>query len=332
MPGWTVIGTPWRYAWARIEACFQRCATAIRPAGQRWSSIARSRSARAAVSGCRGSAAIAAASSSASGKRRAVFLDEPAQRPAVAQAVERAGHEREMDVRRRLVPGAEGARRHVLLDALGRGAQPGVFPVVDRAGAVGRQVRQPAAGHHPLENPGGAVAQQVGAVDQHDGRARARGRPGSSARSLRPATPTGSGHGVERSVGIDQDLVGPRQALALGQRKDLAACSGRVAVTLTDRLTSQSWPIGRDARSAAQQVIDERDGVAKIGDDGVGADAQQPLALPLVDPAGAVVRLVAGDGHGQAADLLGVLDLDVAVAEREQLPAGDPVLAGGCGR
>ena len=50
---------------------------------------------------------------------------------------------------------------------------------------------------------------------------------------------------------------------------------------------------------------------------------EQPPPLPLVDPAGAVVRLVAGDGHRQAADLLGVLDLDVAVAEREQLPAGD---------
>ena len=74
-----------------------------------------------------------------------------------------------MDVRRGLVPGAERAGGDVLLDGFGRCAEPGVFPVVDRAGAVGRQVRQPAAGHHSLEDPRGAVAQQVGAVDQDDG-------------------------------------------------------------------------------------------------------------------------------------------------------------------
>src|SRR5262245_59068035 len=79
--------------------------------------------------------------------------------------------------------------------------------------------------------------------------------------------------------------------------------------------------------SGAEQVVDERDGIAEVGDDGIGADAQQPPALPRVDPAGAVMRLVAGDGHRQAADLLGVLDLDVTVAERDELPAGDPVRA-----
>ena len=77
--------------------------------------------------------------------------------------------------------------------------------------------------------------------------------------------------------------------------------------------------------SRAEEVVDERDCVAEVGDDGVGADAQQALALPLVDSARAVVRLVAGHGHRQAANLLGVFDLDVAVAEGEQVTAGDAV-------
>ena len=59
-------------------------------------------------------------------------------------------------------------------------------------------------------------------------------------------------------------------------------------------------------------------GVAEVGNHDVGADAGEPLAFPLVHAAGAVVGLVAGHGDGQAADLLGVLDLDVAVAEGEQ--------------
>ena len=54
--------------------------SARRPAAG--SFIARSRSARAAVSGCRGSAAIAAASSSAIGQRRPVLgMNRPSARP-----------------------------------------------------------------------------------------------------------------------------------------------------------------------------------------------------------------------------------------------------------
>ena len=204
---------------------------------------------------------------------------------------------------------------------------------------VARCVSQP-AGHHPLEDPRGAVAEQVGAVDQHHGRAAAAGPPGSPPRRLRPSATRDRG----TAAAARRDRSGsrrPASGSSRGQREDPEL--GQVERLDSHRrlpihrisMQIQSWLIGlrpRSRGSAAEQVIDERDGVAEVGDDGVGADAQQPPALPLVDPAGAVVGLVAGDGHGQAADLLGVLDLDVAVAEGEQLPAGDPVLAGGCGR
>ena len=162
------------------------------------------------------------------GERGAVLEDEAAQRPAVAEAVERTGHQGEVNVRGRLVPGAERAGGHVLLDRLGRGAQPGVFPVVNRARAVGGQVGQPACGHHPLEDPRGAVAQQVGAVDQHDRGPALAGGPDllravvDDRRELLRAR--------RRSrVGIDQDLVGPRQAAPLGEGKDLQPWPGRAA-------------------------------------------------------------------------------------------------------
>ena len=167
MPGWTVTGTPCRYAWARIEACFQRCSTAIaagRPAllAHGPQQVGPGRGERMGRLGGDGGGQLVGV-----GQRGAVFVDEPAQRTAVAEAVERAGHQGQVDVGGRLVPGAERAAGDVHLDALGRGAEPGVFPVVDRAGAVGGQVRQPAAGHHPFEDAGRAVAEQVGAVDQH---------------------------------------------------------------------------------------------------------------------------------------------------------------------
>ena len=115
------------------------------PGGPACSRIARSRSARAAVSGCRGSAAIAAASSSDVGQRGPVLVDEPAQRPAVAQAVEAPAMRARWMLRRRLVPGAEGAGGDVLARRSRSRRRPGVLPVVDRARAVGGQVREPAA-------------------------------------------------------------------------------------------------------------------------------------------------------------------------------------------
>lgn len=86
-----------------------------------------------------------------------------------------------------------------------------------------------------------------------------------------------------------------------------------------------SRPIGRFALRLvqAQNSVEERRRVSIIGDEDVGADAEQSPAFPLVDDAGTVARLVADDGRGQTADLLGVFNLDVAVAEREQVAAVD---------
>jgi len=152
-------------------------------------------------------------------ERRAILQDEPAQRPAIAQAVERPGQERQVDVRGRLVPGPERARRHVLFDRLGRCAQPGVLPVVDYARAVGRQVGQPPAGHHPLEDPRGAVAEQVGAVDQQDRRPAPPGGPDRLRGGLDQRRDAVRARWRGR-IGIDQDLVGPGQAPPRGQRPD----------------------------------------------------------------------------------------------------------------
>ena len=90
------------------------------------------------------------------------------------------------------------------------------------------------------------------------------------------------GAGGGRRVGVDQDLVGPGQAPPSGEGQDLEPAE-------VERLgRSRPAPV---AVGIAEQVVDERDGVAEVGDDGVGADAEQPPALPLVDPAGAVVGL-----------------------------------------
>ena len=151
-------------------------------------------------------------------------------------------------LRRRLVPGAERAGGHVLLDALGRGAEPGVFPVVDRAGAVGGQVGQPAAGHHPLEDPRGAVAQQVGAVDQHHGRAAAARARRDLARAARDrAAPTrvrSTAAGTRRGRSGSRRPASGSSRSASGRTFELAQVEW---LTLT--IDSQSGPIGRHAVS-----------------------------------------------------------------------------------
>ena len=205
---------------------------------------------------------------------------------------------------------AERAGGDVGAHALGRAAEPGVFPVVDRPGAVGGEVGDPAVVHHPSEDRGRAVAEQVRAVDQDHAGAALAGRAGSARAHSAIRSATAGGQGAGRSVGVDEDVVGAGQAPSLGERKDLEP--------------GQVEGLGvHDPRISSRRGA----GVAEVGDDDVGADAGEPFALPGVHPARAVVRLVAGDGDGQAADLLGVLDLDVAVAERQKLLALDRVLA-----
>ena len=98
--------------------------------------------------------------------RRPVFGDEPTERPSVALVAQAAGQEGEVDVAAGLVPRAERSGGDVGTNALGRAAQPGVFPVMNRPRPIGGQVGDPASLHHPPENSRCAVAQQVRAIDQ----------------------------------------------------------------------------------------------------------------------------------------------------------------------
>jgi hypothetical protein len=61
-------------------------------------------------------------------------------------------------------------------------------------------------------------------------------------------------------------------------------------------------------------------------DDNIGAHFQEPVVLPGIEVAGTAVRLIAGHGNRQASDLLGVLDLDIAVPQSQQLLSGNLVL------
>ena len=204
-------------------------------------------------------------------ERGSVVQDESAQGPAVAQAVERTSHQSEVDIRRGLVPGSERAGGDILLDGFGRGAQPGVFPVVDRAGAVRGQMGQPVAGHHALEDSRGAVAKQMGAVDQDDGGAGAAG----GADLLGAVFDQGIeaiGAGGWDGVWVDEDLIGFGQAVALGKGEDFQFAEVE-RLGYHEEFLPGRWRMKAVFHSAAEQVIDEGDGVAKIGDDGVGADA-----------------------------------------------------------
>src|ERR1700733_3582346 len=107
-----------------------------------------------------------------------------------------------------------------------------------------------------------------------------------------------------------------------GASGSIKISSARVRLARSDRGRTLSWErssgctlnlstlgIQYDHPSlalAAQHEIDERDGVAEVGDHGVGTYTQQPRAFPLVDLTRAVVGFVRGDGNCQAADLFGV--------------------------
>ena len=73
-----------------------------------------------------------------------------------------------MDVTASLVPGSEGAGGDVVTHAFGRTTEKGKLPVVNDAGAIGCQVREPAPFHHLVEQQLPAVLDEVRAVNQHD--------------------------------------------------------------------------------------------------------------------------------------------------------------------
>ena len=124
-----------------------------------------------------------------------------------------------MDVAARFVPGAEAALGDAVADAFRRAAQPGIFPIVDRAGAVGGQVREPALGDQGIDDSCRPVFHEVRAVDQHH-----RGAALAGCANLgRQIVERGRQARVQRARRggrIDEDLLHAREALALGQRID----------------------------------------------------------------------------------------------------------------
>src|SRR5207249_1265133 len=101
-------------------------------------------------------------------ERRAVFANESSEGAAETVAPQPAGEQRQMDVTTSLVPGSEGAGGDVVTHAFGRTAQKGELPVVNDAGAVGREVGEPAPFHHLVEQQLPAVLDEMRAVNQHD--------------------------------------------------------------------------------------------------------------------------------------------------------------------
>ena len=95
-------------------------------------------------------------------------MDESSERGAVAFASNPSREQREMDEAACFIPSAEAAGGHIVFDTLGGSAQESVFPIMDGTRAVGGQVADPAPGHHPFQNEGGTVAQEMRAVNQQD--------------------------------------------------------------------------------------------------------------------------------------------------------------------
>src|SRR2546427_8975046 len=79
--------------------------------------------------------------------------------------------------------------------------------------------------------------------------------------------------------------------------------------------------------SFRKDTLQQSCGVPKIWNYDICPNAHQSPVFPLIESARAIVGLVAGHSHGQAADFFRVLDFHVTVAKRKQLLALDPVLA-----
>ena len=139
---------------------------------------------------------------------------------------------------------------------------------MNRARSVGGKVRDPAAFDQPIDNRRGPVAEQMGAINQHDARATFARRPNAlnafgdrlrgRLRALR-----------RRRVRIDKNVLHPAEAFPLRQRINLQLA----------RVDSCS----RSAHSRfliAKYHIQQRPRVTIIRDHDIRADAQQPLTLP----------------------------------------------------
>ena len=153
-------------------------------------------------------------------KNRAILIDEAAERPTEAFAVDAADEQGEMDVAPSFVPGAEGAGGDVVTNAFGGAAEEGEFPIVNDAGAIRSEMRHPAVIEKAVEQQLAAVLNEMGPVNEHHARSMLKGGfdlCGAKADGFLKRISDG-----RRLVrGLDEDLFHLAHALARRQRIDL---------------------------------------------------------------------------------------------------------------
>src|SRR5260370_37080892 len=147
----------------------------------------------------------------------ALFRNKSPKAAAKALVAQRCCEQRQMNVAAGLVPGPERACGNVLLHAFFGAAKEGQFPVVDGAGAVGRQMGEPAAFSQQVDDAQRAVLNQRRAVHQnHAGISLSRRSdlPGAFA-DCRLGSRFASRRGT---VGVNEDFFKQAQAVPLRQR------------------------------------------------------------------------------------------------------------------
>jgi hypothetical protein len=153
------------------------------------------------------------------GECDSVLLNEAAEGTAEAFVAETAGEEGEVDVAGGFVPGAEGAGGDVLPNAFGGAAEPGKFPVMDDAGAVGGEVGEKTAIEQLVQEELAAVFDEVGAVDDKHG-CISLPRAEDAVGALLDLGVDGVGDGVRAIRGFDEHVGELAQAVALGEGQD----------------------------------------------------------------------------------------------------------------
>ena len=108
----------------------------------------------------------------------------------------------------------------IVLDVLGRNSRISKLPVVNDPRAIGREMGDPALLHQADQNIRRAVFDQVRPVNKHDRRA-APPRPDDVAGAMPDLRQVMLMARPGRCSGIDQNILQPRLAFALGQRKNL---------------------------------------------------------------------------------------------------------------
>ena len=139
-------------------------------------------------------------------QRHSIFPDQFSERAAIAETIERSGHDRSVDIHRRLVPRPEGPASDVHFDAFGRRSIPSIFPVVNRARAVGGEMSEVSLGHQAFKDASRSVTQEVSSVDQHDRRAATASVPDSLGARIDQFRISRIDRG-RRSGGIDQYVL-----------------------------------------------------------------------------------------------------------------------------